>query len=73
MPETSEKGVKIGAPVRATDPEGADDEELTYWLSGGTSGVDGVEDTDDAEANTLFSIDADTGQLRTKDRSGPRR
>ena len=70
MRETSEKGVKIGGPVRATDPESAE-EELTYWLSGGTSGVDGVEDTDDAEANTLFSIDADTGQLRTKDRSGP--
>ena len=32
--ETKEKGVNIGFPVTATDPEGAADEKLTYWLSG---------------------------------------
>ena len=51
--ETDEKGVKIGAAVTATDPEGAGDEKLTYWLSGNNA--------------DMFSIDADTGQLRTKD------
>ena len=69
--ETREKGVNIGSPVTATDPEGADDEKLTYWLSGGDSTVTGVQDTnntpgDDDNANTLFSIDAATGQLKTK-------
>ena len=52
--ETNEKGVNIGFPVRATDPEGADDEKLTYWLSGGPDAA-------------MFSIDAATGQLKTKD------
>ena len=64
--ETKEKGVNIGFPVRATDPEGADDEKLTYWLS------DAANDTNDdttegADATAMFSIDAATGQLKTKD------
>ena len=45
--ETDEKGVNIGLPVTATDPEGADDEKLTYWLSGGDSTVAGVQATND--------------------------
>ena len=69
--ETKEKGVNIGLPVRATDPEGADDEKLTYWLSEGASDVEGVQDTNNIagnanNANTLFAIDAATGQLKTK-------
>ena len=69
--ETKEKGVNIGSPVRATDPEAADDEELSYWLSGGDSGDTDVQDTndtagDDNNVNTLFAIDAVTGQLKTK-------
>ena len=50
--EDAEKDVNIGFPVAATDPEA--EEKLTYWL---TAGVD---------AN-MFSIDAATGQLKTKD------
>ena len=69
--ETREKGVNIGSPVTATDPEGADDEKLTYWLSEGASDVEGVQDTNNIagnanNANTLFAIDAATGQLKTK-------
>ena len=64
MRETKEKGVNIGLPVTATDPEGADDEKLTYWLTG-SSTVDGAQDTTDDNVNTFFSIDAATGQLMT--------
>ena len=63
--ETKEKGVNIGSPVTATDPEGADDEKLTYWLTGSDVVAD-VQDTTDDNVNTLFAIDADTGQLKTK-------
>ena len=63
--ETKEKGVNIGLPVTATDPEGADDEKLTYWLTGSDVVAD-VQDTTDDNVNTLFAIDADTGQLKTK-------
>ena len=64
--ETKEKGINIGSPVTATDPEGADDEKLSYWLSGSTGTDADAEDTTDEQANTLFAIDAATGQLKTK-------
>ena len=51
--EDAKKGVNVGFPVTATDPESGDDEQLTYWLTG-----------DDAD---MFSIEAATGQLKTDD------
>ena len=66
--ETKEKGVNIGFPVTATDPEGTADEKLTYWLSDAASESPSNPDTaEGATVTAMFSIDAATGQLKTKD------
>ena len=66
--ENAGKGTNISHPVSATDPES----KLTYWLSGGTDPEQGTEntaaETTDDSANAMFSIDADTGQLKVKSR-----
>ena len=56
--EDAARGTNIGFPVAATDresPASSFGEKLTYWL--------GTADSDEAK----FSIDAATGQLKTKD------
>ena len=57
--EDAARGTNIGFPVSATDresPASSFGEKLTYWL--GTTGGD----------EAMFSIDAATGQLKTKDK-----
>ena len=57
--ENSPRGTAVGAPVTATDPDleraGGPNRKVTYWL-GGTGGED----------NDLFTVDAETGQIRVK-------